>query len=358
MRNRPYTSNTLLRSAVALLSERLPRGWSVGAKPEPRDGRQGERPDAILNVSSPDGRRAAILIEAKAGVVAADAVSIASRLERSARGNNAAGAILVTNYLTPLARERLASAGVSYLDMTGNARIVIDRPGLFIESRGADQDPMPQAREVRSLKGASAARIVRGLCDWTPPVGVRELARRVEVNPGYVTRVLTLLEKENVIVRDSGGAVAVVNWKDLLRRWTQDYAVSRSNRAVAYLEPRDIDALARRLTGYQGAWALTGSRAIPRVASTAPARTLSCYVESPEAAASDLGLRSVERGANVLLLEPFDPVVWERTREEAGLTCVAVSQCAADLMTGTGREPSEAEGLVAWMERNERAWRA
>src|SRR5437016_6365542 len=48
-------------------------------------------------------------------------------------------------------------------------------------------------------------------------------------------------------------------------------------------------------------------------------------------------------GANVLLLEPFDEVVWERTRDEAGLIRVAVSQCAVDLLTGTGREPAEAE---------------
>ena len=39
------------------------------------------------------------------------------------------------------------------------------------------------------------------------------------------------------------------------------------------------------------------------------------------------------------------------------LKTVAISQCAVDLITGTGREPSEAEGLMDWMARNEDAWR-
>ena len=150
----------------------------------------------------------------------------------------------------------------------------------------------------------------------------------------------------------------MVKWQDLLRRWAQDYAVTRTNRALAYLAPRGVDVLLKGLGEYEGKWALTGSRAVPRVASTATTRSVSCYVESPEQTAADLELRSVDAGANVLLLEPFDSVVWERTRTEAGLTCVALSQCAVDLLTGTGREPSEAEALLSWMERNESAWRA
>ena len=358
MRNIPYRDNTVLKRAIQILRERLPPRWVVEETREPRGRRGRERPDARLDFSGPDGRKATIVVEAKSRVTAAEAAGLASRLDETARDIKAAGTLLVTRYLTPLARERLAASGASYLDLTGNARIVFDRPAMFIESRGADRDPAPQGREVRSLKGGSAARVVRALCDWRPPVGVRELARRAEVNAGYATRILSLLEKESVIGRDANGGVATVNWRDLLRRWTEDYGLARTNRTMAYLEPRSIDALVRRLREYKATWALTGSRAVPRAAATAPARTISCYVESAAQAAANLGLRTVEAGANVILLEPFDAVVWERTREESGLTCVAVSQCAADLMTGTGREPSEAEALIAWMQENERAWRA
>lgn len=358
MRNTANRDNTLLKRALQTLRERLPPRWVIEETREPRGRGRQDRPDALFVLSGPDGRKATIVVEAKSRVTAAESAGLASRLDEMVRDLKAAGQLLVTGYLTSLARERLAAGGASYLDLTGNARIVVDRPAMFIETRGADRDPAPQGREVRSLKGGSAARVVRALCDWRPPVGVRELARRAEVNAGYATRVLSLLENEAVIARDASGGVGTVNWRDLLRRWTQDYGVTRTNRTMAYLEPRSVDALVRRLGKYEGTWALTGSRAVPRVAATAPARTVSCYVESAEQAAADLGLRTVEAGANVILLEPFDAVVWERTRKESGLTCVAVSQCAADLMTGAGREPSEAETLIRWMQENERAWRA
>jgi hypothetical protein len=335
----------------------LPPRWIVAPVSQAPRGKD-YRPDILLEVRGPDGSKTKIIVEAKQSLTAAEAVAIVPRLDQAARDNKAVGSLVVTNYLSPLARERLIAGGISYLDLTGNARIVLDRPALFIESRGADRDPAPQSRDIRSLKGGSAARIVRALCDWRPPVGVRQLARRAETNPGYVTRVLSLLEKEDVISRDPKGAVAAVRWQDLLRRWAQDYAVTRTNRALTYLEPRGVDKLLGRLGEYSERWALTGSLAVPRAASTAASRTLSLYVDSPEQAAVDLELRTVDAGANVLLLEPFDPVVWERTRQEAGLTSVAVSQCVVDLLTGTGREPAEGDALLSWMERNESAWRA
>jgi len=358
MRNTSTLGNTtILMRAVDTLRKRLPDRWIVArAIQEPRGSVY--RPDALLEVRGPDGSRTTIAVEAKRSVTAAEAAALAPRLTLAARENKASGTLLITNYLSPLARERLNAGGVSYIDLTGNARLSLERPALFIESRGADRDPSPQRRGSRSLKGGSAARIVRALCDWRPPVGVRELARRAAIDAGYASRIISLLEREDVIARDKKGAVTTVNWKDLLQRWAQDYAVTRTNRALTYLEPRSVEAFITRLGSYKERWALTGSRGIPRVASTAPVRAISCYVESPEQAALDLELRSVEAGANIVLLEPFNSVVWERTRNEAGLMCVAASQCAVDLLTGTGREPSEAEGLLSWMGRNENAWRA
>lgn len=98
--------------------------------------------------------------------------------------------------------------------------------------------------------------------------------------------------------------------------------------------------------------------ALPAGVASASSRTVSCYLDNPERAARDLQLSSGDSGANVILLEPFDPVIWERTRKERYLNFVAVSQCAVDLLTGTGREPSEGEALIEWMAKNEDAWRA
>ena len=74
-------------------------------------------------------------------------------------------------------------------------------------------------------------------------------------------------------------------------------------------------------------------------------------------AADRLDLRETEAGTNVVLLEPFDPVVFERTTIRDGLRCVAPSQLAVDLLTGPGREPSQGEEILVWMKKNEDAWR-
>jgi len=80
------------------------------------------------------------------------------------------------------------------------------------------------------------------------------------------------------------------------------------------------------------------------------------YVEEPRVAAEALELHVADRG-NVLLAAPFDPVVFDRTWSEEGVTCVALSQIAADLLTSPGRGPCEGAELIDWMRKNERRWR-
>src|SRR5438477_634103 len=54
------------------------------------------------------------------------------------------------------ARELLTARGVSFADATGNLRLVSERPGLFVERRGAVKDPWPDDQPLRSLRGRGA----------------------------------------------------------------------------------------------------------------------------------------------------------------------------------------------------------
>ena len=81
------------------------------------------------------------------------------------------------------------------------------------------------------------------------------------------------------------------------------------------------------------------------------------YVDDIDDASSLLSLRPTEVGANVILAEPFDPVVYARSTLRDGIKYCVPSQTAADLLNGPGRNPSEAEELLRWMVANERAWR-
>jgi hypothetical protein len=117
---------------------------------------------------------------------------------------------------------------------------------------------------------------------------------------------------------------------------------------------RSVQADLQRLGGY----CITGSLAASRRAPVAPSRLGAIYTGNPGALADSLGLQPADAGANILLLEPYDGVVFERTWSEDGLTFAALSQVAADLLTSPGRGPSEGEALLRWMSEHVEGWRA
>lgn len=127
---------------------------------------------------------------------------------------------------------------------------------------------------------------------------------------------------------------------------------------MPFLEPRGLNALTSKLAGAPGDYAATGGFAAQRLEPIAPARQAMLYVPDVSHAADALKLRSADAGANVLLAEPYDKVVFERRTVRDGLRIVSPGQLAADLLTGTGREPSEGDELLGWMRRNEDEWRA
>ncbi len=331
------------------LRDLLPEDWQVTLSARTR--REGDRrTDATLQIRLPRGPAVTLAVEAKARLSAQMAAAIASAPRASEGGSR----VVLARYLSPMARVRLRDAGLSYLDLTGNTWINLARPYVLIDRQGAETDPDPPKRGLRSLKGAKAGRIIRALCDNRPPVGVRDLARRTGTDPGYATRVLRLLEEEDLVSRGDAAEVVAVRWPEMLRRWSLDY----TTRSTSYLAPRGLSDLERRLAMYAQPYAVTGLRAVPKAAQVLPAHLLSLYVLGAESAAKALDLRAAAGGANVMLLEPVDEFVFTGAQDSGGLRVVAASQCAVDLLTGRGRDPSQADALIDWMRANEDAWRA
>ena len=168
---------------------------------------------------------------------------------------------------------------------------------------------------------------------------------------------LALIEREAIVTRVRG-AVSTIDWQGAIRRWAADYDQADSNAPTTVLEPRGLPALEDKLRATKFEYAATGALAAQRFDPIAPARLAAIYVADAVLAIERLDLRETEAGANVVLLEPLDPVVFDRTVERDSLRCVAPSQLAVDLLTGPGREPSQGEEMLAWMERNEHVWRS
>jgi hypothetical protein len=350
-----------LRLVVDQIRRKLPLGWETDFQLQPWrsvDTRFG-RPDAVLTTRAPDGSSARLLVEAKRRIDPKLVPAVADQLTRY-RSPTDDGGLVTAAFLSRRTRELLADTRLSYADATGNILLRIDRPAVYIESQGADTDPWakPGDRPLRSLKGPTAGRIVRALCDFRPPFTVERLVRLSDTSLGSVARVFALLDREGLIERKPHGPVTGVKWSDLIRRWAEDYAFARSNTTFRYLEPRGITNLLQNLRSSTWSYAITGSLAGAVVAPVTSPALASIYVKDVAWVAEALRLRPAERGVNVLLVDPFDSVVFERNWLREGLSYAAYSQAAVDLLTGPGRSPAEGEALLGWMQEHEDAWRA
>jgi hypothetical protein len=333
-------------------------------------------------VTAPNRRTGPIAIETRARL---DPKGVLPLVEAaSARGP----LVVIARYLSEATRARLREREVGYLDLTGNVRIVLSEPGLFIENQGASEDPDREERPARSLRGAKAGRIVRALIDRKQPPGVRELAATTKINAGYVSRVLAFLDTEALIGRHPRSAsvsgsrsgsrtasasgsrsgsrkasvsgssyIKSIDWPALLRRWAQEAPLESRGQTRTYLEPRGPSAFVARLAKSKERYAITGSLAAVAFAPVAPARLLTIWIRDAAEAATRLALRPAETGANVLLIEPGDEGVFDGTVQRDGVWYAAPSQIAADLLTSPGRGPAEGEELIGWMLANEEAWR-
>ncbi|MGE0454020.1 MAG: hypothetical protein AB7O37_18135 [Vicinamibacteria bacterium] len=295
------------------------------------------------------------MLRFKAHLDARDVLPLVAWLQQTARGRPA---LVWSEYLGPRTRQLLREAGVSYGDATGNLRVALDRPAVFLEATGAASDPRARRRPLRSLKGPAASRAVRALCDFREPYGVRELASRSGTSLGTLARVVDLLDREAVLVRDAAGRIVEVLVPELIRRWAEDYELTKTNRVRYCLEPRGLEALTDRLRKAGSDYCLSASLAAARRAPVAAPRLGVVYVEDADEAMQSLGLRAVDAGANVLLAMPYDPVVFERTWEADGLRFAALSQVAVDLLTSPGRGPAEADALLEFMAAKPGSWRA
>jgi len=265
--------------------------------------------------------------------------------------------LIACPYVGPRTQQRLVEEGVGYADATGNLRIALERPALFIQTKGAVTDPWPLDRPLKTLKGPAAGRAVRALCDFRPPFRIRELALRSKTALASLWRVVDLLDREALLQRKGRGYIESVDWAGIIRRWTQDYAFPASNSVRTCLEPRGLSVLLEKLRQLKEPYAITGSLAVPGETAVSSPRLGAVYVGDAAKAVAGLDLRSSDSGANVIVAEPFDRVVFERTTTRDGLVYAAPSQVAADLLTSPGRGPAEAEALMNWMERNQDAWR-
>jgi hypothetical protein len=347
----------VLEAAVDALTRRLPPNWAVDKQESAGD------PGAYdLIIKWPGNQQTLLLVEVKTTVSPRDVEVLmdspwARRWRRQA-GNQPI--LLIAPYIGPRVRELLITENISYLDLTGNIRISVEYPGVFIEMQGTNQDPR-SSKPRAALRGAKAGAVVRVLVEAVPPYTGAQIARASNVDEGYLSRILETLVDEGLIDRERSGPVTRVNWPALLRRRSQALDLFRSTGTYRYVAREGATALLDRLRTRPASdrrlTTVTGSFAAATLAPVPAPTLLVLYTMDPRELGSELELLPAEAGADTILIRPDNDVVFKRAKPDGGIAWAAPSQVAIDCLAGTGRMPSEGEALIAWMREDEDRWR-
>ncbi len=239
------TDADLRRRVVTFVRDRVPPSWEVSE----RDGALASGAsgaDFALQLQAPGAPAANLRVDVRQTLARRDVAGLVGEVRDG--GDRSAALLVASRYLSPSVREALAAAGVSYADATGNVRISVDSPALFIADCGEDRDPWRKGRPLGTLKGAPAARVVRALLDTDRDWTARELVAASGASTGATYRVLEYLEREALLIKE-GARSRVTDWERLLRSWSERAPFQATARAMAFIEPRGIEAVLGKIAG-------------------------------------------------------------------------------------------------------------
>lgn len=321
----------------------MPDGWSISARAS-RDRR------ASVEICSPRSECATI----ETYVIDRLAPRDLDRVGFADGGNT----MVVASWLSPRTRELLRARGINYLDLTGNVDVSLRSPAVVWRTMGADRDPKPLPRSGPSLRGPKAWALLRTLIEVAPPYTAGDLARALDVDDGYVSRALRVLADDRLVERRSRGPVTDVDWEATLRRLVRSYSLVGSNHTSTWIATAGAGQLLADLTRRRraGRWIVTGSVVAASIAPVATLEMAVIYTTDMERLAEAGRLVLAQTGANVILVDPYDPIVFARSGSIDGTSIVSTAQAAADLLSGPGRMPQEGEALVRWMHANVERW--
>ena len=256
--------------------------------------------------------------------------------------------LLVVPFMGASAREHCREMGVSWLDLSGNARI--SAPGLYVHTDGHRNRSTRPGRPLTAF-GAKGSRVARWLL-MHPGEMVRQraLADSVGLNEGHVSRVVSKLDELGLVERDASG-VRVAEPGRLLEAWRDEYRFDRHSVLKGHVSASGGESVAAKLaaglaamrvsyaaTGLAGAWYWTRY---------AGYRLATVYLEELPSAESltALGFRDESRGANTWLTVPNDDGVFDGAQTIDGVRCVHPVQVYLDLKDHPERSAEAAEEL-------------
>jgi hypothetical protein len=304
-----------------------------------------ETADAALKILQPEGERLLLIEARRSGEPrsARDAVNSLARLRNTVPD---AYFVFVAPYISPAAAELTNERNVGYVDLSGNCRLCFDR--VYIRREGSPNQ-MARRRDLRSLYSPKAERVLRALLleprrAWK----VEQLAEAADVSLGQASNVKRLLDDREWLGRGPQGIVLQQPAK-LLAEWARNYRFDR-NETRSFYSPDPLPLIEAKLAASRetcGEYALTGFSAAARLAPTVRYQRATAYVaQNIDELARCMGLKPVDSGANVSLIEPYDEGVFAGATEINGLRIASSVQTYLDVLNSKARGQEAAEAVL------------
>lgn len=325
-----------LKDLPALLSEMLDLSDGVRLRPQER------RADLVIDL--PEGRR--WVAEVTSSARSADVVAAARQARAYAKEGELP--VVVVPYMGEAGARAAAAEGVSWIDLSGNARL---RDGdLFLRVEGRPNRYPSRGRPSSPFAPASG-RVTRHMLQdperWWRQA---ELSKATGLDDGRVSKLVARLDELELLERD-GRLLRPRDPDALLDAWTADYDFAGHDIvACHFTAPGGGVELAREiadgLTEANVSHALTGLPAAWMLDKFAQFRLVSVFVDGdPRRVADILGARIEPRGANVQLIGPNDGGVFVGADSVDGVRVVAPVQAYLDLLGLPERAREAAEYL-------------
>ncbi len=256
--------------------------------------------------------------------------------------------LLAVPYMGTAAQEFCVQADIPWLDLSGNARIII--PGIFYQNLG-NPNRFRRAGRPESAFGPKGSRIARQLLmEPAKTVRQRALASSTGLDEGHVSRVIGKLLEIGLVEREESG-IRVADLGILLDAWREEYRFGRHQIVQGHISVGGGDALtqhiAATLTKIDVFYAVTALPAAWLWTRYAGFRLSTVYLHLPpsEGLQKDLGFREEARGANTWLVAPIDEGVFKGTEPVDGIRCVHPVQAYVDLKEQPERSAEAAAEL-------------
>ncbi len=254
--------------------------------------------------------------------------------------------VFVAPYISPATAELTEQEDVGYVDLSGNCRLCFDR--VYIRREG-QLNKFAERRDLRSLYSPRAERILRVLLlepkrAWR----IEKLAVAAKVSLGQASNVKKLLEDREWLRRDPDG-LSLNQPEKLLAEWAQSYQYDRNvTRDFYSLDPLAIIESKLAVAKDAGRdYALTGFSAAARMAPMVRYQRASAYVTGDiQELAKRIGLKPVDSGANISLIEPYDDGVFTGAKEVDGARIVSPVQTYLDVLNFKARGQEAADAIL------------